>query len=252
MNEPTMRFSDRVDKYIKYRPGYPVALVDLLECAGLQRDATIADVGSGTGKLTEVFLERGYRVFAVEPNREMRLAAEAALHSQPRFVSVDGRAEATGLPDARVDWITVGQAFHWFEKAATRREFCRILREGGSVAIVWNERVETPGSFAEAYQRIVDTYRREHTPVSRSQEIDSLLNSFFAPHVPLRSYLEHVQFFDLEAIKGRIMSSSYMPNEGPESAPMLAALEKAFAEHAFDGLVSMEHKTIVCHAPLVA
>src|SRR3954470_13160055 len=130
--DPTRRFSNRVEDYIKYRPGYPRAVVGLLEDeCGLTRESVVADVGSGTGILSELFLSAGVRVYGVEPNREMREAGERLLAAYESFVSVDGRAEETTLADASADFVTAGQAFHWFEPASARREFRRILRDGG-------------------------------------------------------------------------------------------------------------------------
>jgi len=135
------RFSNRVADYVRYRPGYPAALFDLLrvECAFTSNHA-VADVGSGTGLLTKLFLENGNRVFGVEPNQEMRRAGEEFLHSFPKFTSVAGSAEATTLGDASVDFVTAGQAFHWFDPQAARREFLRILKTNGWVVIAWNDR----------------------------------------------------------------------------------------------------------------
>ena len=132
MRNPVGRFSTRVDNYVKYRPDYPPAIIEHLrdEC-GLHTDSSIADVGSGTGKLSELFLKNGNRVYGVEPNREMREAGERLLSGYERFKSVDGSAEATTLAAASVDFVTAGQAFHWFDHAAARREFARILKPGG-------------------------------------------------------------------------------------------------------------------------
>jgi len=149
--QSTERFSNRVDNYIKYRPGYPQAVIETLaaEC-GLTSQSVIADIGSGTGILAEMFLKNGNAVTGVEPNREMREAGERLLSAYPRFTSVDGRAEATGLADASVDFVTAGQSLHWFDLKASRREFRRILKPSGWVAIVWNDRRdESP--FMQAY-----------------------------------------------------------------------------------------------------
>ena len=141
MSDSTRRFSSRVDNYVKYRPSYPPEVVELLaaEC-GLTPGALVADIGAGTGLLAELFLQNGYRVLGVEPNREMRQAGERLLGDYPHFTSIDGTAEVTTLADKSVDIITAGQAFHWFDREKARAEFARILRPGGWVALVWNER----------------------------------------------------------------------------------------------------------------
>ena len=140
MTDPKQRFSGRVEDYARYRPGYPRGVLDLLtsEC-GLTRDAVVADVASGTGLLAELFLENGNRVFGVEPNSEMRRAGERYLEGYELFTSVAGAAEATTLETSSVDFVVVGQAFHWFDPGPTRAEFVRVLRPGGWVALLWND-----------------------------------------------------------------------------------------------------------------
>ena len=137
MLDPTKRFSNRVDNYLKYRPRYPAEIIPLVkrEC-GLTPDSIIADVGSGTGFLTELFLRHGNRVFGVEPNAEMRAAGEQLLATYPNFTSIDGTAESTTLADASVDFVTAGQAFHWFDRAPAGCEFLRVLKENGWVVII--------------------------------------------------------------------------------------------------------------------
>lgn len=120
MADSAERFSGRVADYLKYRPGYPEELLAFLrsEC-GLVPGSVVADVGSGTGKLAELFLSGGNTVFGIEPNAEMRLAAERLFSGRSGFHSVAGRAEATTLPDSSVDLVAVGQAFHWFDREKT-------------------------------------------------------------------------------------------------------------------------------------
>ena len=163
MPKPTERFSDRVDAYVKYRPDYPRAVLELLqtEC-GLTPRSAVADIGSGTGKLSELFLRNGNSVYGVEPNPEMRLAGENLLSSYPGFVSVAGSAEATTLPDQSADFITAGQAFHWFDQKLARQGFERILKPDGLVVLVWNERL-TDTSFLEAYEMLTQTYATDTT-----------------------------------------------------------------------------------------
>src|SRR5262245_64642768 len=156
MTYVTQRFSSLVENYIKYRPGYPNEVIETLrsEC-GLTSGSIIADVGSGTGILTEMFLRIGNTVYGIEPNREMREAAERLLKDYPRFRSVASRAEETTLDDASVDFITAGQAFHWFDREKTREEFARILRPRGWVALIWNERVTTAERFFIAFAQML-------------------------------------------------------------------------------------------------
>ena len=119
--DSTQRFSDRVADYVRYRPNYPRGILATLAAeTGLSTDSLVADVGSGTGISAELFLSHGNAVYAVEPNHDMRAAAEAALARYPRFHSVVGTAETTSLPDHSVDYVVAAQAFHWFDADSTR------------------------------------------------------------------------------------------------------------------------------------
>jgi ubiquinone/menaquinone biosynthesis C-methylase UbiE len=151
MTDPTQRFTNRVDHYTKYRPPYPRAVLDLLRVkCGLTSTSVVADVGSGTGILSQLFLNNGNRVFGIEPNKEMREAGERRLNDHPRFTSVAGTAEATTLDDDSVDLVTAGQAFHWLDPERTRTEFARILEPGGWVVLVWNWRRKDKTPFLAA------------------------------------------------------------------------------------------------------
>ena len=142
-----------MEDYVRYRPGYPRAVLDLLreEC-GFAPESVVADIGSGTGILTQMLLENGNVVYGVEPNAEMRAAGESLLQRYARFRSVAGSAEATTLPDASVDFMFVGQAFHWFEPKAARAEFERVLKPRGWVAVIWNERKQDETAFLREYE----------------------------------------------------------------------------------------------------
>src|SRR5436190_3313568 len=137
MSNTIQRFSNRVANYVKYRPGYPPQVLELFKNEmGLTPAKTVADVGSGTGLSTKPFLENGNTVYGVEPNANMREAAEEYLKEFPNFRSHDGTAEQTNLEDASIDFVTAAQAFHWFEPNKTRDEFLRILKPGGYMALI--------------------------------------------------------------------------------------------------------------------
>jgi ubiquinone/menaquinone biosynthesis C-methylase UbiE len=247
MSDPTGRFSSRVEAYVRYRPGYPGGVIELVkaEC-GLTPESVVADVGSGTGILSETFLRLGCRVFGVEPNREMRGAGERLLAGHPRFESVDGRAEATTLPDSSVDFVTAGQAFHWFDRTPAREEFARILKPGGWVVLVWNKRRKTGTPLAEAYERLLLRYGTDYRAVDHENVTDDVIAAFLQPAVcRLRSF-DNRQAFDYEGLEGRLMSSSYAPEPGhPNHGPMLAELRAIFDTHQRDGAVIFDYETQV-------
>ena len=241
---PTERFSQRVEHYVKYRPGYPEAVLACLrEHCGLTANSVIADIGSGTGFLAELFLKNGNRVFGVEPNAEMRAAGEAFLKKYEGFTSMAGSAEATGLEDGSVDFVAAGQAFHWFDRSRARREFERILKPRGWVALVWNERVTTTPFLAD-YEQMLRHYSREYQQVDHRRISEDVVKEFFHPGRLRAFVLSNFQDFDLEALRGRLLSSSYVPLEGaPGHQEMMQATEKIFHDHARQGRVRFEYET---------
>jgi SAM-dependent methyltransferase len=250
--DPTGRFSTRVADYVKYRPGYPGNVLRLLEeeC-GLDSTSVVADVGSGTGILSELFLKNGNRVYGVEPNREMREAGQKLLASYTNFGSVDGRAEATTLDDASVDFVTAGQAFHWFDPASARVEFMRVLRPGGWVVLVWNDRRTGGTPFLEDYERLLVGYGTDYKAVSGKYAEASMLAALYGPGAMLTKTFDNEQVFDLEGLRGRLTSSSFAPEAGhPDFDPMMRELEALFRRHRRDGRVSVAYDTKVFYGRL--
>ncbi|MHC4429965.1 MAG: class I SAM-dependent methyltransferase, partial [Planctomycetota bacterium] len=178
--EPTERFSDRVGHYVRYRPGYPSALLELFRRElGLAPAHVVADVGSGTGKLSEMFLRNGNLVFGIEPNRRMREAAEAGLRGFPRFRNIDGSAEATGLDDGSVDHVVAAQAFHWFRVDEARREFARIGKPEAWTALIWNTR-SGHSPLVQAYEDMLARLSIDYAAVDHRNRIDpEVLQWFF-------------------------------------------------------------------------
>ena len=250
--DPTSRFSSRVANYVKYRPGYPREVLGLLEeeC-GLTKGSAVADVGSGTGILSELFLKNGNRVYGVEPNRGMREAGERLLAGYPNFESVDGRAEATTLADGSVDFVTAGQALHWFDLKAARREFGRVLKPGGWTVVIWNERRTEGTPFLEAYEQLLLTYGTDYKEVSHKYNEDTLIRPFFGgDEVRLRKF-DNDQTFDFDGLRGRLMSASYVPEPGHENfEPMMRELAALFDGHARAGRVRVEYETLVYYGRL--
>jgi SAM-dependent methyltransferase len=248
---PTARFSDRVENYVRYRPGYPPEVLDLLrsEC-GLQASHLVADIASGTGVFTRLLLENGNSVFAVEPNTEMREAGVHELESYPRLVSVAGTAEETTLRSASVDFVTAAQAAHWFDLPRARAEFVRILRPEGWCVLIWNERRTATTPFLRDYEQLLLTYGTDYEEV-RHERTTALIHKFFAPKLCQERVFDLRQQFDYEGAAGRLLSSSYVPLEGhPGHAPMMQELERIFRAHAIDDKVGFEYNTRVYYGHL--
>ena len=239
----TERFSDRVDDYVRYRPGYPPEALEPLrrEC-GLGDEATVADVGAGTGIWTERLLDSGCRVLALEPNREMREAGRRRLGKEAGVTWLDGTAEETGLPDGSVDLVTAAQAFHWFDRPRARAELARVLGSGGWMAVIWNERHKATTPFLAAYEELLLRWAIDYERIDHSQIGRRDLDPFFAPGELLEFRCDNQQVLDLDGLEGRLRSCSYAPPAGhPDHAPMMAELRRAFAEHEDRGQVTIDY-----------
>ncbi len=249
----TSRFSDRVENYVRYRPGYPPEILPVLSAAcGLTRDHVIADIASGTGIWTRTLLENGNLVYAVEPNIDMRQAGDRLLADFPRFTSVAGSAEATMLPDASVDFVTAAQAAHWFDRPRTRREFLRILKPQGWLVLLWNERLTDSTPFLRAYEQLLLDYGTDYADVRHERTTDAV-NEFFDPAPYRERTFPMRQEFDYAGLEGRLLSSSYAPGPGhPKHAPMLQELKRIFDVHASSGRVAFDYTTRVYFGRLTA
>ncbi len=247
----TCRFSDRVGNYIRYRPGYPPEALHVLKGdSGLAPIHSVADIASGTGIWTRMLLENGNKVFGVEPNAEMRQAGERLLAGFPKFTSVAGTAEATTLPDKSVDFVTSAQAAHWFDRGRARREFGRILKPGGWLVLLWNERLTNSTAFLRDYEQLLLTFGTDYEDVRHERTIGAV-NEFFDPAPFQESVLEMRQEFDYAGLEGRLLSSSYAPEpDHPSHDPMLRDLRRIFETHAIGGRVTFDYKTRVCFGRL--
>lgn len=240
----TSRFSDRVENYVRYRPGYPLEVVEALksEC-GLAPSHVVADIASGTGIWTRMLLENGNQVLGVEPNAEMREAGERLLAAFPKFASVAGTAEATTLANHSADYVTAAQAAHWFDRPRSRREFARILKPGGWLVLLWNERLTDSTAFLRDYEQLLLKYGTDYRDI-RHEHTTSAVNEFFDPTPFQERAFEMRQEFDYAGVEGRLLSSSYAPGpEHPQYALMLRELRRIFGAHAVAGRAVFEYKT---------
>jgi len=241
----TTRFSNRVENYVRFRPSYPEGVLQILqEETSLTADSVIADIGSGTGISAELFLRHGAEVFGVEPNAEMRHAAEAHLVRYSNFHSIAARAEETTLPAASVDYVVAGQAFHWFDRDLARKEFARILRPVGWVVLLWNTRRIDSTPFLREYESILQTFATDYRDVRHNHIDPNVLKTFFADSQFTIRKTFNEQRFDFAGLKGRLLSSSYAPTENhPNYQPMIRALNQAFEAHQQGDHVSFEYDT---------
>lgn len=235
----TRRFSCRVEHYAKHRPGYPPALIPFLEDAcGLTSHDVVADVGSGTGVLTEVFLKNGNAVYAIEPNREMRASAERSLRGYSRFRSIDATGERTTLPGRSVDLVAVGRAFHWLEPEKALYEFARILKPAGWVVIIaFRRNVSSP--FLEEYDKLLLSFGADRRHMHRRRRE---LASFLTENAFEMKTFDERRSLELEELKGLTLSYSTSPApDDPSAVPLLHAVDALFQKYQRDGGVVVGH-----------
>jgi SAM-dependent methyltransferase len=266
--DPTGRFSDRAADYVKHRPSYPAAAIDTIlgglspGGAGSQPSGTgfqwahtpstpvAADIGAGTGISARLLAQRGLHVFAVEPNEAMREAgrrADAApgAHDQSRgeITWLDGTAESTGLPESSVDLVLCAQSYHWFEPAAACREFGRILRPGGRLALMWNDADESDPVSRGYYDLVREASEgagpTSHQRVAKAPRVEPP----FRQDDLRRLRFRNEQRLDAYGLIGRAMSASYVPKTGEKAERLIAGLRELHARHAEpDGRVAMVYE----------
>lgn len=241
--DPAKRFSNRVKDYIKYRPGYPPEIISFLNAEiQFNENWNIADVGSGTGILSELFLKNSNKVFGIEPNLEMRLAGENLLKSYMKFISLNGSAESIPVENNSINLITAGQAFHWFDVEKTKKEFNRILKPEGWVALIWNERLNEADNFSKQYEKLLRDYSIDYKKVDHRNVNDEILEKFFSSY-KLKVF-PNKQDFDFDGLRGRLLSSSYVPKEDhPNFNPMMEKLKLTFDEFQSNGKLTMKYDT---------
>ncbi len=245
MNDSKQRFSTRVENYIKFRPGYPPELMAFLQTElGLKSSSVIADIGSGTGILTSLFVRNGNTVFAVEPNDEMRRAAENLLAKHDNFTSVNGSAEATTLENESVDFIVAGQSFHWFDAQLAKQELTRILKATGWAVLVWNHLLTDASAFLRDYDQLLIEYGTNYLQIRKTWDDAASLDKFFGAGNYRRKTFDNKQVLDCEGVRGRLLSSSFAPREGePKHDAMIKRLREIFMAHKVENQVEFIYET---------
>ncbi len=241
---PTERFTERVDNYVRYRPTYPPAIIPYLrETIHLNRKTIVADIGSGTGIFTDLLLKHGFTVIGVEPNQAMRAAGENFLQHYPHFSSVQGTAEATTLANQSVDFITVAQAFHWMDPEKTKVEFSRILKPQGHTLLIWNVRL-TDTAFLQSMDELKRQFGKQYEAIHSNHADETQIRAFFAPKQVRIKTFRHAQILDYASLRGQLLSSSYMPQETEAGyEEMIKALEDVFQRYQENAQVNMEYET---------
>lgn len=251
--DTTVRFTDRVENYVKARPSYPAEVIGLLERkCGLTRSSSVVDVGCGTGLLAKLFCDYGCRITGVEPNPAMREAGREFLSSCPNFEMVEGTAETIPLAGTSVDFITAGQAFHWFNQKEARHEFMRILKPNGWAVLVWNDREFSGSKFAEDYENLLAKFGTDYAEVhQRGKATMTAFEQFFGNSAFAKETFPNVQQLDHDGFIARILSSSYMPAEGHENhEAMMGEAERVFRENQKDGMVEIKYQTRVYYGQM--
>lgn len=238
------RFSNRVENYVKYRPHYPAEIINFLKQEKILHDnSVIADIGSGTGISSELFLQNGNTVYAVEPNNEMRSAAEKLLSNYQNFISITGTAENTALENNSMNIVLAGQAFHWFDLEKSKTEFRRILKPGGTIILMWNVKKNDGSIIMKEYEELLKKFGTDYEAIKHENTADKEFRMFFDGKYKIQKF-ENEQVLDWEGFKGRLLSASYAPTPGhPDYEPMIAELQNIFNRYNDNGKATLKYET---------
>lgn len=237
------RFTDRVVDYEKFRPSYPKEIIQVLrEKIGLDKTWLVADLGSGTGLSTQLFLENGNDVFAVEPNREMRESLIHHFKTHRNLIALNATAENTSIETGCVDLIFAGQSFHWFDRKECQAEFNRILAKNGHIVLVWNQR-DPEDAFQKEYEQFLLNHIPSYQSVSHKNIGDDDLRLFFDSRQMTKVSLPNQQVFDLRSFLGRVRSSSYFPKEQDECKNLYDDLRLLFEKYAISDRIVFKYVT---------
>jgi SAM-dependent methyltransferase len=247
MKQGAERYSDKTEDYAKYRPDFPVELIDFLYInSGASSTSVIADIGSGTGRFTRPLLEKGNFVYGIEQNNEMRIKAEKLLSPFSKFISIAGSAEKTGLMDKSLDLITVAQAFHWFNKEKTFSEFKRIIKDNGNIFIVWDDLVGDYNNFSKEFSNVLGLFRNVQLKSGTNRYTrNEMIDGFFKDNKYITASFIHEVYQSFESIKGGALSASFTPKPGEENyKAFVLELEKVFDKFQHNGCVCTAFRSV--------
>lgn len=240
------RFSDKAEIYEKYRPSYPKESLDkILELCNMVPDKNIkvADIGSGTGKFTKLLLDAGFNVYAVEPNEKMSSVSKGKFINYDRFNLIKGTSERTWLNDNSISLITAAQSFHYFDLDKTKKEFKRILKKDGFVALLWNFRLRTSEFIKEYENTIYNMHSKKIKPTyAQNNMSDMLFKDFFANHCMFN--IPNSQEFTFDELWERTLSNNNMPKEGEiRYLELYDSIKDLFDRYSKDGKVLFKYRT---------
>lgn len=247
MKQGAERFSGKVEDYAKYRPEFPTDIIKFINSnSAIDDKSVIADIGSGTGRLTRLLLEKGNIVYGVERNNEMRMKAEELLSQFSNFISIEGSAEKTGLDGRSIDLITVAQAFHWFNKEECLREFKRIIKEGGKVFIVWDDFMGDYNDFSMEYRGVLSAFRNvEPEDTVKKLSRDEIVSGFFKDNKYEKMSFTHKIYQGFDGIRGGAVSASFTPEPEEENyEPFIHELQRVFDKYQRNGKVCTAFKSV--------
>ena len=237
------KFTGKAENYEKFRPSYPIEILNSFYDYNLNQNSIIADIGSGTGKLTKIFLENGNIVYAVEPNDDMRNMAISTLNEYKNFISIKGSAEITTLQNKIIDFVTVGQAFHWFNPLKALDEFKRILKNNGVLALVWNNG-KTSSAFMQEYENILDNIKNHNNKNHRDISDETIEKYYSKDYKKLT--VENIHELNFNEILGRVLSSSCSPKENTkEYYETRNLLKEIFNKYKQNDKIIIEYETVI-------
>lgn len=255
-NNNVTRFANRVDNYVRYRPGYPHDMLEYIKekiisnYSGAEK-IIAADIGAGTGIFSKCLIDLGLEVISVEPNDDMRKAAVESLQSYKTFFSVTGTAENTGLPEHSVDLIFAAQAFHWFDVEMAKSEFKRILKsKDGEVILIWNKRLTSGNGFLKEYELLLKKFATDYNQINHVNVQRKGFDKFYGKDGYKKAVFKNVQGFDREGFIGRVFSSSYVPLEGKQYEIITDSLNKLFDEYNKNGKVEFVYSSVLYRGKL--